>query len=654
MSLKAKREQPATTTLDRQYIRWINQLCGAPSDVSPARTVIYAIAAAGEQAKNLPSTARAELNHNATAGRGRLPQLTASVLARQRVGEVDVHVVPQLNRKSDMPPQILIRLDADAHGDEQDAEALIDWVGSKYFPDLYACPSKQGYSGYVLVEFAPLTRWVSDPLAPDSGSFEPMRGTDGRLIYPGQHEINAMLDEVGRCLAKLARDANFDAKLELKGRFHVIQRPSFNYKAVDDALRHGDDGPAQQLGWYREHRTKFNADHPLKVTDYGQAVKLPPIATDSQMTALKAARSDQSPLSQIITDAGATHPDGSRINWANIRTLKDARRSKVREQLQRIDQMEAEEAGLDQGEWTSTKIAEDELIIRDELASYMERAAACARLALRETKGNISKSMPIALRLMSEENGGPATGPCHADRERLMYARLRYALKTFNAKLVGGGRRQEGWFDPEADNIDMLRRQTGLVSSSDIAQANAEHPRARLDRRKLSVITNLMIKSIATGRETEVSSKGLQSFAAHEHVACPGINGSTIAAAKALLIASGQMVRVGKHSTDLRRCERWKLGPRVIVQEWALPIIKESHWAPQKDTGLKCKPRSVSACKCRPAQRNRGGADMYAIPIPNEYVVPTPITYSQAQPTVAGVWVPNLGDFEDYLVLGRN
>lgn len=198
----------------------------------------------------------------------------------------------------------------------------------------------------------------------------------------GIFQFNALLNRVHQSAAKLAKEAGFKATLEVKARYHIVERPTADY-----------DDPAflEALPWYHYNPTQFNTDHPLRITDYGEAVNLPTVTTPDDMKRLEAAEATEASFWAILRDADAkTIMTHQTITWANVVEPKDAISRKIQKMLN-DDAADSEDT-----EWTPAPTT-DHAILTSPDFSYMERIRAGAYIAMREAKGDQEQALDIAL-----------------------------------------------------------------------------------------------------------------------------------------------------------------------------------------------------------------------------------------------------------------
>lgn len=512
-------------------------------------------------AQRLPSRDRATSHHNETNWMRRLRPLNARDVAGHNVGDYELHLIPRPHRL-DAPLYIPVRIDVDAHAFESDAHALTAWINETYFSGcLFIQPSSRGFSGWAIIEFDPLKTYELDPNTGEMVS-ELMRSHDGRLIYPKRQEINWYLQWIDFGLGTVVRDAGYKSKAELKGRFHLTRRSTANYC---------DPDYVDALDYYRDHPTEHSRDYPRAVINYGQPVKLPRITTREQLNQFKGAVVSQRSLELIARDANLrTWRTNQPLHISNVENWDEVQRCRIRRRLSVCD---AEEDDCDVNGFGFSDPHDTSRIADDQL-DYMSRVAAVCREALREMGGDVGKAFGRALKL--GEDSGIFTGPAHRERERLVSASLRFAMRTFRKAKVLRHRKASVWFTSDDDVKDMARRLKGCLSKVQLAAANRSHPQAAMTYTKLAQIYLLMQKSIVTGNVTHVSTAGLLSFARHPRVGFRGINGPAIAAAKSLLVAANQIQLVREHQFTAGQrgeCARWVLGKHPILQDWIQPAL---------------------------------------------------------------------------------
>ena len=543
--------KPSPSRLDRRLLTWANHLFGArrrgPTQIR-TDNVLWSLT------HPCPSRANVEKHHR---GQQHLPRLTAKDVAAHNNGEWTAHLIPRMTRIDDEPHLIPVRFDVDAHDEQQDAQALAEWINSNYLNGRgLIMPSDQGASVYVCIS-------LNKQKITDFDTGEVIREW-----WPAQLRINSWLIEAHRCIAKLAEQAGFASKVELKGRLHVTRRWDVQNNRWAIHTTDDDHDYAQALAAAADHNpVHLRRDYPIRIQCWGEPIKLPRITTTEQMDRLEQAVVEESSIWSILKDA-----ESDIKQWSDCRKETDAERS--RRLAKNINQCSSDEAIEAVGEAGSTLTSDHHKLLNPDIPNEY-RYAAAARIALRQAKGDFEKALPLALELVAEQNGGPATGPTTAKRVARLRSKIRYAGRTFNHDKVGNGGGGPGWFDVGMDPFDMVRRQTGMVSQAMIDQANAEHPAARLSRLKLAQITLLIQKSIATGNITHVNSAGLRQFAQHAKVGFSGINGSAIAAVKTILIKTGQAIRLHGHNTKAKLCEKWCLGVNAVVQKWLEPLLVE-------------------------------------------------------------------------------
>jgi hypothetical protein len=598
------------TALDRRYHRWVNHHFGGPSKASSVDAQTRAaVTVWGKRRADKtwlmkpPSTDKLIRFYNATVGKRGLQCLKQVDIAGHNAGDFDIHAVPKPHRL-DAPLTIPIRWDADAHGGEDDAVELIEWVSQVYCGGrCFVQASPGGASGYAVLQLDPLTMTEQNEKTGEWTTLT-LRGDDGRLLYPGRAKINCMLDRIQQGAAKLAKEAGFKAKLELKGRYHLVARPTADY-----------DNPTfvQALPWLLTHPTEYNRQHPRVVTNWGEAVKLPRICTAADMDRLEQAVIGEDTLRAIIKDAdlrtiGTDQP----LTWGNVVEPKDAMQRKIAAVCD--DAGETAPAGP-----ITYAASPDDATIKDPTRPYMERVAACSRLALRQAKGNFSEAMDRALQLGDEANDGPFTGPVHAARRRLVATSLRRALRTFDPNRAGGRKRKRDgvWFDPVTDAEAMEQRLRGLIPKH-LLQAH------RLTYRQVAQVNLIFQRSITSGQLTHVTDTGLTNLAKHPLVNF-GMSERVIGRATALLKRVGQIALTHEHVPPRwengrwvkGQCRRYALGPKAVLLEWIKPALNDVVMAAKPGpTGARASAGHKEQC---PPMTNTG-AGMWRHPSSNRVI----------------------------------
>lgn len=480
----------------------------------------------------------------------KLAKLQLWEVARMRRGGFPLYLKP--SRKANQPATIALRFDADAHHDEPDASALIDWISNTYFSGrLYDETSTRGWSGYAVFDL------------------QPIELQNGDTVWEKKERTNATIKLLDAAMQVHRAKMGFKAAIEVKG--------SYTSTATDD-------------------------EGCRKIVSRGSMVKLPTCRDEGDVVRLVNSQFPVSIAHRIISDArrlvasGDVAIDAKLQSAANL-LLNDAKWQKANMSLFIDGQYVPQPPATVKRAKPSRKSRRGSNTIIEDTGSKVTNRNKCVSMAIRQLLGTAYDPDAVsdedfdaiveganAIYEQNKLNGHERDGA----RDKEFHRIARRMVKTHRPMPAGAGTKSKPggvWFvddkqipDADAQIAEQLAR--SRVSRRKLNQYNRRY-KERLNGVKLSYrMLGLAICTYAKNRCTsEDQMGGVPSSSVPQMLRAFGLraDGGTAAVLREILVDDLHLFSSDRTWTT-GRCERFTITSKVILN---LPFLKEAKLAQQ-------------------------------------------------------------------------